>query len=152
MSGSHLDEETPDAGEDQRSPCTYLCGNSLGLQPKRTATRIKQYLDTWGTQGVQGHFKPLEDSPLPTWLNADAAVAKSMAPLVGAHESEVAVQQTLTANLHLLMTAFYRPNINGRHKIILEAKAFPSDHVSYFSPRYPYPMPLHPTTPLPLPW
>jgi len=52
-----------------------------------------------------------------------------MAPLVGAEETEVAVMQTLTANLHLLMSAFYRPDPNGRHKIILESKAFPSDHV-----------------------
>ncbi|KAL1871446.1 hypothetical protein VTK73DRAFT_2054 [Phialemonium thermophilum] len=106
----------------------YLCGNSLGLQPKRTATRIIQHLNTWATQGVQGHFKPLEDSPLPTWLNADARAARMMAPIVGAEEAEVAVMQTLTANLHLLMSAFYKPDIRGRHKIILESKAFPSDH------------------------
>lgn len=56
-----------------------------------------------------------------------------MAPVVGAEEAEVVVMQTLTANLHLLMSAFYRPNINGtgRHKIILESKAFPSDHVMH---------------------
>jgi kynureninase len=48
---------------------------------------------------------------------------------VGAQPSEVAVMETLTANLHLLMAAFYRPDINGRHKIIIESKAFPSDHV-----------------------
>ncbi|RKU48122.1 Kynureninase (L-kynurenine hydrolase) [Coniochaeta pulveracea] len=108
----------------------YLCGNSLGLQPKRTRKRIEQYLDTWAKQGVQGHFKPLEDSDLPTWLDADARAAKLMAPVVGADETEVAVMQTLTANLHLLMSAFYRPDINGtrRHKVILESKAFPSDH------------------------
>jgi len=103
-------------------------GNSLGLQPKRTATRVKQYLDTWATQGVQGHFKPLEGSPLPTWLDADDQIARMMAPIVGADPSEVAVMQTLTANLHFLMSAFYKPDRNGRHKIILEAKAFPSDH------------------------
>lgn len=107
----------------------YLCGNSLGLQPKRTVTRIQQYLDTWATQGVQGHFKPLEESPLPTWLNADEKAAELMAPIVGADKSEVNIMQTLTANLHFLMSAFYRPDINGRHKIILESKAFPSDHV-----------------------
>ena len=56
-----------------------------------------------------------------------------MAPLVGAEKSEVAVMQTLTANLHLLMSAFYRPDIHGRHKILLESKAFPSDHVCIFS-------------------
>lgn len=52
-----------------------------------------------------------------------------MASIVGADESEVAVMQTLTANLHLLMSAFYRPDPKGKHKIILESKAFPSDHV-----------------------
>ncbi|OTB05006.1 hypothetical protein M426DRAFT_320326 [Hypoxylon sp. CI-4A] len=113
--------------------CTYLCGNSLGLQPKRTATRINQYLQTWSTQGVQGHFKPLDDSPLPTWLDADTRAAKLISPIVGADESEVAVMQTLTANLHLLMSAFYRPDPKGRHKIILENKAFPSDHFAVLS-------------------
>lgn len=53
-----------------------------------------------------------------------------MAPIVGAQQSEVAVMQTLTANLHFLMAAFYHPNPQGRHKILLESKAFPSDHVS----------------------
>ncbi|KAL3425595.1 kynureninase [Phlyctema vagabunda] len=106
----------------------YLCGNSLGLQPRITSTRIQQYLTTWSTQGVFGHFKPIDASPLPTWLDVDAKAAESMAPIVGAHVAEVAVQQTLTGNLHLLMAAFYQPDIEGRHKIILESKAFPSDH------------------------
>ncbi|KAF5613161.1 kynureninase 1 [Fusarium subglutinans] len=106
----------------------YLVGNSLGLQPKRTLDRIQQYLATWRTQGVQGHFKPLDDSPLPTWLDVDARAAEMIAPIVGGKVSEVAVMQTLTANLHLLMAAFYKPDVKGRHKIILESKAFPSDH------------------------
>ncbi|KAF5620522.1 kynureninase 1 [Fusarium sp. NRRL 52700] len=87
-----------------------------------------QYLTTWRTQGVQGHFKPLSDSPLPIWLDADARAAEMIAPIVGGKVSEVAVMQTLTANLHLLMAAFYKPDVKGRHKIILESKAFPSDH------------------------
>ncbi|KAJ2903684.1 putative kynureninase [Zalerion maritima] len=110
--------------------CTYLCGNSLGLQPTLTRTRIQQYLTTWATQGVYGHFKPLSNSPLPTWLDVDDKASKMIAPIVGAQESEVAALETLTANLHLLMAAFYRPDAKGegRHKIILESKAFPSDH------------------------
>ncbi|KAI1384517.1 kynureninase [Hypoxylon trugodes] len=127
------DRNDPALADETTTPCTYLCGNSLGLQPKRTATRINQYLQTWSTQGVQGHFKPLDDSPLPTWLDADARAAKLMSPIVGADESEVAVMQTLTANLHLLMSAFYRPDPKGRHKIILESKAFPSDHYAVLS-------------------
>ncbi len=38
--------------------------------------------------------------------------------------------ETLTANLHLLLSAFYKPDINGRHKIIIENQAFHSEHVS----------------------
>ncbi|KAK0646551.1 pyridoxal phosphate-dependent transferase [Cercophora newfieldiana] len=117
-----------DANNAAAEKCVYLCGNSLGLQPKRTPTRISQYLATWATQGVQGHFKPLDGSPLPTWLDADARAAELIAPIVGASEAEVAVMQTLTANLHLLLSSFYHPDIKGRHKIILESKAFPSDH------------------------
>ncbi|KAJ4260580.1 Kynureninase (L-kynurenine hydrolase) [Fusarium torreyae] len=113
---------------DANDKAIYLVGNSLGLQPKRTVERIQQYLSTWRTQGVQGHFKPLEDSPLPTWLDVDARAAEMIAPIVGGQVSEVAVMQTLTANLHLLMAAFYKPDVKGRHKIILESKAFPSDH------------------------
>lgn len=110
----------------------YLCGNSLGLQPRLTLERMHQYFTTWATQGVFGHFKSLVESPLPTWLDADTRASELMAPIVGAQPSEVAVMQTLTANLHLLMAAFYKPDIKGRHKIIIETQAFPSDHVSHF--------------------
>ena len=91
---------------------------------------MQQYFSTWATQGVFGHFKPLDESPLPTWLDADIRASEAIAPIVGAKASEVAVMETLTANLHLLMSAFYKPDIHGRHKIIIESQAFPSDHVS----------------------
>jgi kynureninase len=118
--------ESPDSSPD---PSLYLCGNSLGLQPRLTSTRIQQYLTTWATQGVFGHFKRLSESPLPTWLHVDSAASDNIYPIVGALSTEVAVMETLTANLHFLMSAFYKPDINGRHKVILESKAFPSDHV-----------------------
>ena len=63
-------------------------------------------------------------------MSADQEAAKAMAPLVGALPDEVAAMQTLTANLHLLMASFYRPDPQGRFKVIIESKAFPSDHVS----------------------
>lgn len=128
------DAEAPGVAQPSTYPSTYLCGNSLGLQPTRTSTRIQQHLSTWAAQGVQGHFKQMADSPLPTWLDADAKAAELIAPIVGGETSEVAVMQTLTANLHFLLSAFYRPEANGRHKIILESKAFPSDHVNSSQP------------------
>lgn len=122
--------ETVAENGDSDDACIYLCGNSLGLQPRRTSERIHQYLSTWATQGVFGHFKPISDSPLPPWLHVDDRASEMIAPIVGAQPTEIAVMETLTANLHLLMAAFYHPNPQGRHKVLLESKAFPSDYVS----------------------
>ncbi|CAG8375046.1 unnamed protein product [Penicillium salamii] len=105
----------------------YLCGNSLGVQPRSTQKYIEQYLRAWATKGVTGHFVSHEDELLPPFVDVDTAGSKLMAPVVGASQSEVAVMGTLTANLHLLMASFYRPT-KEKFKIILEGKAFPSDH------------------------
>ena len=116
------------AKDEDASPCTYLCGNSLGLQPKRTSVYIQKYLSTWSAFGVYGHFKPLSDSATVPWVDIDEQAAEAVAPIVGANISEVAVMESLTANLHLLMASFFRPT-KQRSKIVIEEKAFPSDHV-----------------------
>jgi kynureninase len=113
---------------EESEDCTYLCGNSLGLQPRRTNDRIQAFLSQWSTKAVTGHFVEHEDSPLAPFLHIDDYAAKLMAPVVGAMESEVAVMGQLTANLLLMMSSFYRPS-KEKYKIILEGKAFPSDHV-----------------------
>ncbi len=38
------------------SPSVYLCGHSLGLQPKRVREYIEQELQDWATLGVEAHF------------------------------------------------------------------------------------------------
>ena len=118
----------PPSSKDDDEESTYLCGNSLGLQPTLTRTYFQQYLDTWATKGVFGHFKEVQDSNLTPWMHMDENLQEDMANIVGAKTREVAIMQTLTANLHLLMTSFYKPT-KDRWKIILEGKAFPSDHV-----------------------
>lgn len=120
----------PDGGP---SPaCTYLCGNSLGLQPRRTPKLISTFLSQWSTKAVKGHFVELSDSPLAPFLHIDDEAAKLAAPIVGALPAEVAIMGTLTSNLHLLLSSFYNPTPT-RHKILLEAKAFPSDHFAISS-------------------
>ena len=46
----------------------------------------------------------------------------------GAKPEEVCVMGTLTANLHLMMSQFYKPT-SERYKLLCEARAFPSDQV-----------------------
>lgn len=120
-------ERGEDSEEGYAEDSIYFCGNSLGLQPRRTKEYINRYLDTWASKGVFGHFTDYEGG-LPPWLHIDEAIKEQTAKVVGALPSEVVVMETLTANLHLLMSSFYRPT-KDRWKIIIEGKAFPSDHV-----------------------
>lgn len=119
------DDSQPDGDGDDN--CIYLCGNSLGLQPRCTASYVTSHLQAWAMKGVHGHFSELEDSPVVPFLHMDDQAAKLIAPIVGALPHEVAIMETLTANLHILMASFYRPNVE-KYKIIIEGKSFPSDH------------------------
>jgi kynureninase len=99
----------------------YLCGNSLGLMPKRARAAVEQEFADWEKYGVEGHF----DGKNP-WFHYHKFLAPMTARLVGAKENEVVVMNNLTVNLHLLMVSFYRP-AKQRFKIIMEGGAFPSD-------------------------
>ena len=112
---------------DANDPAIYFCGNSLGLQPKRTASYITAQLNLWSHLNVHGHFRPVASSPLKPWQELVDQASVLSAPIVGASPSEVSMQNTLSINLHLLMASFYRPTPT-RNKILLEHHAFPSDH------------------------
>lgn len=99
----------------------YLCGNSLGLQPKNTQKYIQQELDDWAKLGVEGHTEAKHP-----WMPYHEFLTNSMAKIVGAKPSEVVMMITLTTNLHLLMVSFYRPT-KTKYKILIESDAFPSD-------------------------
>jgi kynureninase len=105
----------------------YLCGNSLGLQPRRTKEYVDAELDDWAALGVEGHFHARHP-----WLPYHEFLTKSTASLVGANEDEVVVMNSLTVNLHLLMASFYRPT-KKRYKILIESDVFPSDRYAVTS-------------------
>ncbi|XP_071320853.1 kynureninase [Trachinotus anak] len=102
--------------------CIYLVGNSLGLQPKMARRYVEEELDKWAKMGVHGHTEGSRP-----WAWAENNIEELMANVVGAKTEEVALMNGLTVNLHLLMLSFYKPTA-ARHKILLEDKAFPSDH------------------------
>lgn len=101
--------------------CIYLCGHSLGLQPKTASAYVEQGLRDWAQFGVEGHFHA--ENP---WVPYHRLLTQQTAALVGAQPAEVVVMNSLTVNLHLMMTSFYRPTAQ-RHKILIERGAFPSD-------------------------
>lgn len=99
----------------------YFCGNSLGLMPRAARQRVEEVLQQWEIDGVEAHFKG--DSP---WMPYHELVRDDLAAVVGARPIEVVAMNSLTANLHLMMASFYRPT-GRRRKILIEARAFPSD-------------------------
>ena len=103
------------------TPHVYLCGNSLGLQPKSTRGAIEQEFQDWEKYGVEGHLHAKNP-----WMPYHEFLTEAMATIVGAKQIEVVVMNTLTVNLHLMMVSFYQPTPT-RNKILIEYDAFPSD-------------------------
>ncbi|MGB3591673.1 MAG: kynureninase [Nonlabens sp.] len=105
----------------------YMCGNSLGLQPKQTKEYINQELSDWANLGVEGHFHAMNP-----WMPYHEGLSHHMASIVGAKPHEVVIMNTLTTNLHLMMVSFYKP-VGKRRKILIEGDAFPSDRYAVSS-------------------
>jgi kynureninase len=107
-------------GSDGR-PVAYMVGNSLGLMPKAARARVNEELDDWATLGAEGHVHGRR-----AWVWYHEHFRAGLAMLAGARESEVVAMNTLTANIHFLLTSFFRP-AGHRRRIIVERGAFPSD-------------------------
>jgi kynureninase len=105
----------------------YFCGNSLGLQSKLAVQYIEEELQKWADLCVDGHFKGRRP-----WVQYHRESTRGLAYLTGAQENEVVAMNSLTVNLHLMMTTFYRPD-EERYKIIIESTAFPSDRFAVMS-------------------
>ncbi len=99
----------------------YLCGNSLGLQPRGVRQALLDELDDWARLAVEGHLHARHP-----WLPYHREVRDGLTAVVGAEPSEVVAMNSLTVNLHLLLVSFYRPT-RERHAILIERGAFPSD-------------------------
>jgi kynureninase len=105
----------------------YLCGNSLGLAPRVARECVERELVAWESLGVEGHFKP--ERP---WVSFHELFASHLARTVGAGPHEVVAMNTLTVNLHLMLTSFYRPT-RERFKVLVGHAAFPSDRYAIAS-------------------
>ncbi len=105
----------------------YLCGHSLGLQPRSVADYVNTELADWRRLGVRGHH----DAQRP-WISYHERAASGLAALTGAAPGEVVAMNALTVNLHLMMVSFFRPTAE-RPCILMEKAAFPSDRYAIVS-------------------
>lgn len=64
------------------------------------------------------------------WVDWDSVLLEDFKEMVGAADiKEIAVNSTLTTNLHNLMVYFYKPT-KDRYKIVTDSMSFPSDYVT----------------------
>lgn len=99
----------------------YFLGNSLGLQPVSVRLALAKVLQQWADLGVESFFKGKEP-----WLEFHDQLTGKLGVIIGANPNEISIMNQLTVNIHLMLASFYRP-VGKRKKIIIEAKAFPSD-------------------------
>lgn len=99
----------------------YLDGNSLGLMSKRSEKSLVELMESWRYSQIEGWT----DGKYP-WFYLSEKLGKKMAPIVGAHPTEVIVTGSASANIHQVVSTFYQPKGN-RTKIIATALDFPTD-------------------------
>ena len=107
------DKMGADGAPTEGEEAIYLCGNSLGLQPRGVKEHLLVELEDWAKFGVEGHFHGRNP-----WYDYHEFLTAKMADVVGAKPLEVVVMNALTVNLHLLMVSFYRPT-EERYKIVI---------------------------------
>jgi kynureninase len=102
----------------------YLDGNSLGVLPRATASRVAQAItQEWG----QGLIRSWNDAG---WFTLPQRVGDKIAQLVGAKPGEVVATDSTSINLYkvlsaaLHMAAKDRP---GRKRVVSERSNFPTD-------------------------
>ena len=98
----------------------YLDGNSLGALPRATGAAVAEVIERqWGDDLITSWNRH-------GWIDAPAALAAKLAPLIGAAANEVLVCDSTSVNLFKLLAAALaaRP---GRRVILSEANNFPTD-------------------------
>lgn len=100
----------------------YLCSNSLGLPAKNGFAYMENQMKKWANQGAHGWF----DGDDAWYYSLNKDICRNLSGILGANDDEVVVMNSLTVNLHLLFTSFYRPT-GSRFKIVIGEPAFPSD-------------------------
>lgn len=108
-------------------PALYFTGNSLGLMPKSVDRYVQEELQDWRDLGVEGHMHSRRP-----WFSYHRQLQQHLSLIAGALPHEVVAMNSLTVNLHLMMSSFYRPT-TSRNKVLIIGQEFPSDRYAVAS-------------------
>jgi kynureninase len=102
----------------------YLDGNSLGVLPRATASRVQQVVQQeWGT-GLIGSWNSAG------WMDLAPRIGDKIARLVGAGPGELVATDSTSVNLFKVLGAalnFARADAPARKHIVSERSNFPTD-------------------------
>jgi len=102
----------------------YLDGNSLGVLPKTTRSRVQQVIDNeWGRELIRSWNSA-------GWIDLPQRVGDKIAKLVGAGPGELVVADSTSVNLYKVLSAalaITRAGAPQRTRIVSERTNFPTD-------------------------
>ena len=97
--------------------CTYLVSHSLGAMPRRTATNLQEYADTWSRRGVRAWHEG--------WWELGRNTSDLLAPVLGVAPGTITMHQNVTVTMGIIASCF---RYDGpRRKIVLTELEFPTN-------------------------
>jgi kynureninase len=97
--------------------CTYLVSHSLGAMPRRTATYLQEYADTWARRGVRAWHEG--------WWEMGRTTGDLLAPLLGVGRGTISMHQNVTVAMAIIASCF---TFDGpRRRIVMTDHEFPSN-------------------------
>lgn len=97
----------------------YLDGNSLGAQPTESVSAVQTSLQQWETQLIKGWNQG--------WFDAPETLGNQLAPLLGADEGEVLINDNISLNIYKLIGYITQTQKSTRRIVLSEGGNFPTD-------------------------
>jgi kynureninase len=98
------------------SRTVYMISNSLGAMPRRAATDLADYAETWATRGVRAWEE--------RWWEMPLEIGNKIAWIIGAPHGTVSMHENVTT-AHLVAMSCVRPT-SSRRRLVCSAMDFPS--------------------------
>jgi kynureninase len=98
------------------SRTVYLINNSLGAMPRKAATYLAEYAETWATRGVRAWEE--------RWWEMPLELGDRIARIVGARPGTVSMHENVTT-AHMVALSTFEPT-PARNGLVCSAMDFPS--------------------------